>query len=359
MFLLCFPSRPADQREPLRLQRRFDLRAATGSRRERVGSRLVPGTLSDSWGTLGCLLLWFVHTHYRFPCLPFRRYSTFRPQIDRNGACAKGRLAQLLTEGTSPNPRWLIKFDAQPFKDEEMYEKALGKLLYSAEDSEWLIDDAVIDGVATMTTTAKTTSVPVQSGTTSRRVSSTSGGSNGSSSASSISSDGETGTDDNISSGIKGSKVIKSATGRPKTKNRRHDHNNKNKGGHQAESSKQVSTSDDNMEDDGEEGTTSGIIGDGGKTDRANAREARSKRRQAKIDEEIVPEETTTLLLAGSTVVGDKRKLAGPFAPGAKKLAKLVNGQGDNGEVVTLKLKTGTLFMNRGLHRRAEFVPRL
>lgn len=43
-------------------------------------------------------------------------------QVVRNGVPVKARLAQLLTEGTSPNPRWLIKFDGQPFKDEEVYE---------------------------------------------------------------------------------------------------------------------------------------------------------------------------------------------------------------------------------------------
>ena len=45
-----------------------------------------------------------------------------------------GRLAQLLTEGSSPNPRWLVKFDGQHHKHEEMYERSFGKLLSQAEE---------------------------------------------------------------------------------------------------------------------------------------------------------------------------------------------------------------------------------
>jgi len=55
-------------------------------------------------------------------------------QITRGSDTLRARLAQLLTEGSSPNPRWLIKFDGQPHKDEEVYEHTFGRLLEAAED---------------------------------------------------------------------------------------------------------------------------------------------------------------------------------------------------------------------------------
>lgn len=58
--------------------------------------------------------------------------------MTRNDTVVHVRLAQLLTEGTSPNPRWLIKFEG-PQKDEEVYEHTFGKVLESAA----LSDDGV------------------------------------------------------------------------------------------------------------------------------------------------------------------------------------------------------------------------
>lgn len=43
-------------------------------------------------------------------------------QMTRNGATVRARLAQLLTEGSSPNPRWLVRFQGSSLKDEEVYE---------------------------------------------------------------------------------------------------------------------------------------------------------------------------------------------------------------------------------------------
>jgi len=47
---------------------------------------------------------------------------------------AEGRLAYLLTEGPSANPRWLVKFDQESWKDEELYERSFGTLLRKAGD---------------------------------------------------------------------------------------------------------------------------------------------------------------------------------------------------------------------------------
>jgi hypothetical protein len=85
--------------------------------------------------------------------------------------------------------------------------------------------------------------------------------------------------------------------------------------------------------------------------DRVSAREARSRRRQAKIDEDAVP--------PGTEIIGDKRHLAleGHIAPPSNK--KLKHNESDDGEVVKVKLLTGTLYMYRGAQRRAEFVRRV
>jgi len=45
---------------------------------------------------------------------------------------AEGRLAYNLTEGPSANPRWLVKFDQEAWKDEELYERSFGTLLRKA-----------------------------------------------------------------------------------------------------------------------------------------------------------------------------------------------------------------------------------
>jgi hypothetical protein len=52
--------------------------------------------------------------------LTFCSYLPF--QINRNDLTLRGQLVQLLIKGTLPNPQWLVKFDGQPQKDEEMYE---------------------------------------------------------------------------------------------------------------------------------------------------------------------------------------------------------------------------------------------
>lgn len=85
----------------------------------------------------------------------------------------------------------------------------------------------------------------------------------------------------------------------------------------------------------------------GGKSSRVSAREARSKRRQAKIDEdvkEVVPP------------TGAKRRP--PVAPVNPKKRKAGEpGEGD--DVVKVKLLTGTLYLYRGRDRRVEFVRRV
>eukprot|EP00980_Cylindrotheca_fusiformis_P017139 scaffold5276_cov134-Cylindrotheca_fusiformis.AAC.6 len=202
-------------------------------------------------------------------------------QVHRSsGVILEGRLAQFLSEASSPNPRWLVKFDGQSQKDEEMYERAFGKILVPADDEDDIADAGSIAG--------KRGSKP------------SSGGSN---KGSGSSSDDGSRTDSKTASDI-------------------------------VEQLNEASDASSNAE----ESTR------GGKSSRVSAREARSKRRQAKIDD--VP----TL----SEVEAGKGRL--PIVPIHPK--KRHRGDSE-GEVVKVKLLTGTLYLHRGRHRRAEFVRRV
>jgi hypothetical protein len=221
-------------------------------------------------------------------------------QIHRGGVVLEGRLAQFLSESTSPNPRWLVKFDGQPQKDEEMYEKAFGKILVPADDE----DDTPDSG--SVATSQKRGSKP--SGVGSR-----SGGSNKGSGTSSE--EGEIGED-----------------------SRKESKATLKKDSQIAEGSNAGSDTSSNAESTSE-----------GKLSRASAREARSNRRQAKIDEDV-----PALPALGDITAGVKRRP--PIPPNNSK--KRQRGEAD-GEVVKVKLLTGTLYLHRGRHRRAEFVRRV
>lgn len=159
---------------------------------------------------------------------------------------AEGRLAYLLTEGTSANPRWLVKFDKEPWKDEELYEHIFGKLVKRG------------DGIKPKAVTSKPSS----------------------------SSEGE-----------ETSKKKKPVA-------------------FTEESSQMVSDS-----------SSSKI--------RALAREQRSTRRQASIE------------------VVKKRPLKNNGLAPANKRVKT-----NNDEVIVVPMLTGTLYLYRGLNRRAEFIRR-
>ena len=77
---------------------------------------------------------------------------------------------------------------------------------------------------------------------------------------------------------------------------------------------------------------------------RRSAREARSRRRQAQIDEEAPADDASK---------GTTRRVA---PQGNARKRQRVD---TDGEVIKVKLLTGTLFLYRGLHRRAEFIRRV
>ena len=89
---------------------------------------------------------------------------------------------------------------------------------------------------------------------------------------------------------------------------------------------------------------------------KVSAREARSRRRQAAIDEFGV--QLHQLGATGTTANGGKRKIGGN---GGRANNKKQRGGRDGGDQECLKIKllTGTLYLYRGKHRRAEFVRRV
>ena len=160
----------------------------------------------------------------------------------------KARLAQLLTEPSSPSPRWLVKFDGLSLKDEEVFEHAFAKTAHGSDQS---LSDSH------------------SSSRNQRR-------------------QGGYGSDSNSNE-------------RPLAK-------------------------------------------------RALARESRSRRRQAKIEES-----------RQSPPPAAKRRFPPPpprYSKAKKARTNCSNGDDDE-EVVIVKLLTGTLYMYRGIHRRVEFVRRV
>jgi len=89
---------------------------------------------------------------------------------------------------------------------------------------------------------------------------------------------------------------------------------------------------------------------------KASAREQRSLRRQAKIDEDVVF--TVQSGASGSIKrrLPSSRNGSGGNINSSNKRTKGENG---NEEVVKVKLLPGTLYLYRGLHRRAEFIRRV
>lgn len=83
---------------------------------------------------------------------------------------------------------------------------------------------------------------------------------------------------------------------------------------------------------------------------RASAREARSRRRQAMIDDAAIA--------PGTEILAGKRKLPPPPGQRSKQYKSDSQYTGD-GEVVKVKLLTGTLYLYRGAQRRVEFVRRV
>ncbi|OEU09627.1 hypothetical protein FRACYDRAFT_271403 [Fragilariopsis cylindrus CCMP1102] len=257
-------------------------------------------------------------------------------EVDRqHGIIARGRLAQLLTEGPSANPRWLIKFDSQPHKDEEMYERAFGKLLVDSnaeetEEKEQQQSYVMAPDLANSGSGSKVSTNPANS-TAAGNTIGKGGSAPGEGEKSDDAKKGKRGSNSSVSSSA-GATTSKTTT------------NSKEVQFQQSGGSGSNDLSDD---------SSSGGKGRYRSTaDRASAREARSKRRQAQIDETRV---------AGGTdiLAGGKRRLPPPPGGNSKKYKFNEPQYAEDGEVVKVKLLTGTLYLHRGQNRRVEFVRRV
>eukprot|EP00934_Nitzschia_sp_Nitz4_P007897 Nitzschia sp. Nitz4//scaffold8_size234185//111215//112026//NITZ4_001262-RA/size234185-augustus-gene-0.267-mRNA-1//-1//CDS//3329559821//7887//frame0 len=215
-------------------------------------------------------------------------------EVHRHDGVVRAKLAQLLTEGTSPNPRWLITLLDPPFKDEEVYEHIFGKVLNSDEESQ----------AADSQSPADSGDVPsdTMNGKSSQRSRSDSHG---------TSSEGETGDEGKDGSSVKNDTM--------------------------------------DVDENGMSDLDSSSM-NGSKRGRVSAREARSRRRQAKIDDTVVVPPPLD-----SSVRSGKRRAPLPPVKAGKKSPM----DGNGGNVVKVKYLTGTLYLYRGKRRRAEFVRRV
>lgn len=230
----------------------------------------------------------------------------------------QARLAQLLTEGTSPNPRWLIKFDGQPYKDEEVYEQTFGKLLIAADD--------------------EPESLPIEPVSPRRQ---NSGKSTNSSSTTSISTSAE--VDKKIPPTAKADEAL---AGQELPAKDAASDDKKDK--------KSVTFSNENSPIGSDESSTQETGTEGGNV---SARESRSLRRQTMIDESdgVLAWTSGT----GNLTAGGKRRLP-PGGSNGKNGSKSKRPRQDGDDsVVKVKLLTGTLYLYRGRNRRAEFIRRV
>jgi len=267
--------------------------------------------------------------------LRLRRSSRAKPEsaysvgdiieYKRRSKTGTGRLAFRLTEGDSPNPLWLLTFDGSNVKDEEIYEKHFTKVVQKGKKGGKVDgrkkrgkrgagakDEAAAKEEAIAAATGQATEGGIGHLPDDAKTNSTS-------------------SSDEKSSVGSGGKRKKGKTGAAAAGG----------GGDPADA-----------EDDGAASDSSAPIpptkrgGRGGRAGRASARAARSQRRQAMI-EETVPEP-------------DKKgglKRAAPSGPGGAEDEndKKAKWSVDD-EVVKVKMNTGTLYLYKGLNRRAVFV---
>ena len=285
----------------------------------------------------------------------------------RSGQTLRGRLAYNLTEGPTPNPRWLVTFDEQNHKDEELYEKAFGKTLYSVEAEEELkqqdfstalsssdhqdMDEAEKD--KTQDTEEQTHAVNKNEDLGSNDAVSASNGRKTSSptvGASNSLEEDMTGNDNNNNSTAATNDNNGSTVGNS-------SQSVDSRGKRSVKGKKTVSFSEDGTA--GPSDDSSSQLDSNSK--RVSAREQRSRRRQAKIEEEAV---TIAPMPAHShkptaSIGGSRSKRRMPGKHSTLKKRKTINSSGASEEVVKVKLNTGTLYLYRGVNRRAEFIRRV
>lgn len=247
---------------------------------------------------------WKYYYAYRINEYYYLNSSIKNYQIKRGNATIKARLAQLLSDSSSSNPRWLIKFDGLPLKDEEVFEYDFAtREDNSDDDSDSYYSNNIVDHQHRLAM-----------------------------------SDVENGDD------------------RRQSRVRSH-HPHSQHYDHQNPCHHRRMNSSSNLPSEESGGESSRARA---KRALARGREARSKRRQAKIQESM-----TNFCQDNQQRF---RRLAPPPPDYHHPISRSYYGsqhhhKGKNHEVdqdvVQVKLLTGTLVLYKGLHRRAEFIPKV
>lgn len=231
------------------------------------------------------------------------------PQINRSNAPTTGKLIYKLTEGPTANPRWLVAFDDEGYRDEELYEHSFVK---AGSDEAAMATSPKRDSPSPTEMNNKNTSRHRSSKTTTSSRNSSSG------SLGSVSDQDGAGSEDRK---MRNKKTVTFSEGSPVP----------------------------SVPSDSSSPATH-AVNKVVKQSKVSAREERSRRRQAMIHQEAQ--------LSG--VVGVKRvrsHSSSSHHKGSNKKARANEVTDDeDDEVVKIVMKTGTLFLYRGLHRRAEFV---
>lgn len=220
----------------------------------------------------------------------------------------KARLAQLLTENAVyPNPRWLVKFDGQPHnKGEEVYQHNFGKVLVAAEEA---------------------------------------GSDNNQSDANSANKEPSS-NEEVTESGPKPEMEELEEQHEAGLNNAGPSGSSEEEDGAENDVAKKKSVSFSNESSPALSDQSSQGASDAKKV---SAREQRSRRRQAILEDEKAAPGSISNANAGK-----KR----PLPKNVKNAAKKARAD-DNDECVKIKFLTGTLYLYRGRHRRAEFIRKI
>jgi len=254
-------------------------------------------------------------------------------------------LTQLLTETSSPNPRWLVRFDAQMHKDEELYEHTFGKVIESAsaasggenKDVEAPIGGMDVDtapyddnnvagqGMSAAKPAAESPTITTRKSANNKRSASSSSSNTGAASGEELAEDGIAAAAADLVD------AKKTSTEKGATLSAQDSANN---------SADDSSSTSSQPEVDSVTGK---------KLSKVSAREARSRRRQAKID---------VVGGSGSASGGGGKRPAGKSGNGGKnnKRARVGGNNTNSKECVKIKFLTGTLYIYKGTHRHVEFI---
>jgi hypothetical protein len=274
---------------------------------------------------------------YLFFCVPF--------QIPKSNSTVIGRLVAQVAE--TPSSRWLVSFEN--YKDEQYAEEMLGRVVGRMEEDASEDDREIsptVGGGLTVDDAAVNNSIETGTRSTKRRSTSQSGSSTSKTSPGDAISSAESSPAEDVTTEVKRKKKGVTFSSRSR-------------------SNSEVSIVPSPSREP--QVTTTAVLSGSSleiSSNKVSDREQRSRRRQAISQEEAFQAslEASNDLKLNSNY---KRFLTGGVSKnpsGGPKNKKLklgsVGGKG-GGDVLKVKLLTGTLFLTKGIHRHVEFIPRI